>query len=64
MDASQRDGGTAGRNAGRQGERRKGDRRRRPSAPATTRPADESWFGVLGVAADTQMRLDEAAGVE
>jgi len=41
-------------------ERRKGDRRRGQSAPASTRPADESWFGVLGVAADTQMRADDA----
>jgi two-component system, NtrC family, sensor histidine kinase PilS len=41
-------------------ERRKGDRRQSPRTPPTTRPADESWFGVLGVAADTQMRADEA----
>jgi two-component system sensor histidine kinase PilS (NtrC family) len=41
-------------------ERRKGDRRRSPRGQQSTRPADESWFGVLGVAADTQMRADEA----
>jgi two-component system, NtrC family, sensor histidine kinase PilS len=41
-------------------ERRKGDRRQSPPTPQSTRPADESWFGVLGVAADTQMRADEA----
>ncbi len=41
-------------------ERRKGDRRRNESAAPSTRPADESWFGVLGVGADTQMRADEA----
>lgn len=47
---------------GRSGERRRGgDRRRSPRDPVSTRPADESWFGVLGVAADTQMRDDEAA---
>jgi two-component system sensor histidine kinase PilS (NtrC family) len=40
-------------------ERRKGDRRR-PPTPQSTRPPDESWFGVLGVAADTQMRADDA----
>lgn len=46
----------------RRGERRQGgDRRRSPREPVSTRPADESWFGVLGVAADTQMRDDEAA---
>ena len=41
-------------------DRRKGDRRRGPPAPRSTRPADESWFGVLGVGADTQMRADDA----
>jgi len=41
-------------------ERRKVDRRRGTPTPQSTRPADESWFGVLGVAADTQMRADEA----
>lgn len=41
-------------------ERRRGDRRRSRREPASTRPPDESWFGVLGVAADTQMRADEA----
>ena len=47
---------------GRKGERRKGgDRRRSPRPPVSTRPADESWFGVLGVALDTQMREEEAA---
>ena len=56
-------------NERRSSDRRKGDRRhaeRRHSArpPAATRPFDESWFGVLGVAPDTQMRLEEAAGVE
>ena len=46
----------------RKGERRKGgDRRRSPRPPVSTRPADESWFGVLGVAVDTQMREEEAA---
>ena len=61
MNGSERDIGTEGR----RGDRRKGDRRRSPRAPASTRPADESWFGVLGVAADTQMRDDEAsAGAE
>ena len=56
MNGSQRDSGTDNR----KGERRKGERRRSPRPPASTRPADESWFGVLGVAADTQMRADEA----
>ena len=60
MNAPERDIG----GAGRRGERRKGDRRRSPRPPASTRPADESWFGVLGVAADTQMRDEEAAGIE
>ncbi|HMO45532.1 MAG TPA: ATP-binding protein [Rubrivivax sp.] len=41
--------------------RQGGDRRRAPREPVITRPADESWFGVLGVAADTQLRDDEAA---
>jgi len=59
MNGSERDIGTDGR----RGERRKGDRRRSPRAPASTRPGDESWFGVLGVGADTQMR-DDAAGAE
>mgnify|MGYP005813205205 CR=1 FL=1 len=40
-------------------ERRRGDRRRHSASPST-RPADESWFGVLGVGADTQMRADDA----
>ena len=48
----------------RQDDRRRGDRRRSPRPPASTRPFDESWFGVLGVAPDTQMRLEEAAGIE
>ena len=61
MDGSERDIGSEGR----RGERRKGDRRRSLRPPVSTRPADESWFGVLGVAADTQMRDDEAgAGIE
>ena len=41
-------------------ERRRGDRRRGRREPPSTRPADESWFGVFGVGADTQMRADEA----
>ncbi len=46
-------------------ERRKGDRRSTRRGPPTTRPADESWFGVLGVGADTQARADNAVlGVE
>jgi two-component system sensor histidine kinase PilS (NtrC family) len=57
MNGSERDIGTEGR----RGERRKGDRRRSPRLPVSTRPADESWFGVLGVAADTQSRDDDAA---
>lgn len=61
MNSSERDIGAEGR----RGERRKGDRRRSAVPPASTRPADESWFGVLGVAADTQLRDDEAAaGIE
>jgi len=42
-------------------ERRRGDRRRAPREPAPTRPPEESWFGVLGVAADTQSPLDGSA---
>jgi two-component system sensor histidine kinase PilS (NtrC family) len=46
---------------GRVGKRRKGgDRRRAPRDAAATRPPEESWFGVLGVAADTQSQLDDA----
>ncbi len=41
--------------------RQGGDRRAKPREPVVTRPAEESWFGVLGVAADTQLRDDEAA---
>ena len=32
--------------------------------PDPTRPADESWFGVLGVGADTQMRAEDTAAGE
>ncbi len=45
-------------------DRRKGDRRKAARPPASSRPFDESWFGVLGVAPDTQMRLEEAGGIE
>ena len=45
-------------------DRRKGDRRKAVRPPASSRPFDESWFGVLGVAPDTQMRLEEAGGIE
>jgi two-component system sensor histidine kinase PilS (NtrC family) len=48
----------------RQGDRRHAERRHGARPPPATRPFDESWFGVLGVAPDTQMRLEEAAGVE
>jgi two-component system, NtrC family, sensor histidine kinase PilS len=41
-------------------ERRSDERRRQTHVPASTRPADESWFGVLGVPADTQLREDDA----
>ncbi|MGL6111721.1 MAG: hypothetical protein ACRC2B_16645, partial [Rubrivivax sp.] len=44
-------------------ERRRGDLRRGPRVADSAQPADESWFGVLGVAADTQTRAeDDAAG--
>ncbi len=41
-------------------DRRQGERRRAKRGPPTTRPADESWFGVLGVGADTQTHADNA----
>ena len=56
MDRRQRETGKDARKV----ERRQGDRRRSLRPPLSTRPPDESWFGVLGVAADTQLRDDEA----
>lgn len=41
-------------------DRRRGERRRDRRDPVSTRPADESWFSVRGVGADTQIRADEA----
>ncbi len=43
-------------------ERRSGERLRRAGLDESTRGAEESWFGVLGVAADTQSLADDAAG--
>ena len=62
-DSERRDGPRHG-SERRRGERRQGERRRSVRPPASSRPFDESWFGVLGVAPDTQMRLEEAAGIE
>lgn len=42
-------------------DRRRPERRRAPRKP---RPADESWFGALGVDGDTQMREDPRAEEE
>jgi len=46
------------------GERRSGDRRRSPREPPATRVDDESWFGVLGVAADTLSDAEDAQATE
>ena len=58
VNSSERDIGADGQRR----ERRRVDRRRSSGPPPSTRPADESWFGVLGVGADTQLRDDGPAG--
>ena len=57
MSGSERPVGTDDRRT----ERRQGDRRRAPRESVSTRPTEESWFGVLGVGADTQVGSDDVA---
>jgi two-component system sensor histidine kinase PilS (NtrC family) len=45
-------------------ERRKGDRRRSPREPPVARLDDESWFGVLGVAADTLSGIEDSQAAD